>query len=333
VKNIFYAFLLLLKLNAVFAQSSIEYITNGSFEDIDTCLGFTSQPNQDYFLINGCKGWSNPLGQSTSDHYCYSSIWPNIPPYVPGVGYQFPRNGQCMAGISIGAGYTFNHLNYREYIQNKLQHPLLPNKRYRLQFFISDAGYSNCYFSQIGAKFFTQPVFFSNAENLVNIIPDTENEMHNFIYDTMTWKLVQMEYIANGGEEYVIIGCFKDSVNLKYSPNCDTSNINFWNQVGCVSPNNYYFIDDVSITEIVDNVEIPNVFSPNNDGVNDVFFINTNLKEWICIIYNRWGEPIHELRNDNNNWSNNNISEGTYFYLFQDKELNNISKGYLLITK
>jgi len=54
------------------------------------------------------------------------------------------------------------------------------------------------------------------------------------------------------------------------------------------------------IVERQRNVYIPNIFSPNNDGVNDLFFINTdqsvvNIQEFY--IFNRWGEPVFELFN------------------------------------
>ena len=43
---------------------------------------------------------------------------------------------------------------------------------------------------------------------------------------------------------------------------------------------------------------IPKVFSPNDDGVNDVFFISGNLKQIKAIrkfeIFNRWGDLVHQ---------------------------------------
>ena len=35
----------------------------------------------------------------------------------------------------------------------------------------------------------------------------------------------------------------------------------------------------------------PNSFTPNNDGLNDVFKVNASkIKEFEILIYNRWGE-------------------------------------------
>jgi gliding motility-associated-like protein len=76
--------------------------------------------------------------------------------------------------------------------------------------------------------------------------------------------------------------------------------------------------------------EIPNVFTPNNDGINDLFTIKLkNIKHISYHIYNRWGI---ELQNKNENinifnyekytlWDgliNNNLADnGTYFYLIE----------------
>jgi gliding motility-associated-like protein len=46
------------------------------------------------------------------------------------------------------------------------------------------------------------------------------------------------------------------------------------------------------------NVYVPNVFSPNGDGNNDIFMIFSNFKSVAQVntfrIYNRWGEPVYE---------------------------------------
>ena len=73
-----------------------------------------------------------------------------------------------------------------------------------------------------------------------------------------------------------------------------------------------------SITVNVDSgceLEIPNVFTPNNDGHNDAFVINgiRNIKHTLRI-YNRWGQVLLETDNYMNNWRGSDLSDGTYFY-------------------
>ena len=66
----------------------------------------------------------------------------------------------------------------------------------------------------------------------------------------------------------------------------------------------------------------PNVFSPNNDGVNDEFYLTVkNVKTLKLVIYNRWGNPIHEISETSPVWDGKingaNADEGVYFYEYE----------------
>ena len=70
--------------------------------------------------------------------------------------------------------------------------------------------------------------------------------------------------------------------------------------------------------------QLPNAFTPNNDGQNDIFrpypfcFIESvNFK-----VFNRWGQIVFETNDPNLNWDGTNLSgqelaEGTYYYTCQ----------------
>lgn len=69
--------------------------------------------------------------------------------------------------------------------------------------------------------------------------------------------------------------------------------------------------------------DMPNVFTPNNDGSNDVFTINpVNATELEMVILNRWGNVVFESNDVNAGWNGRNMntgsmcSAGTYFYKF-----------------
>jgi gliding motility-associated-like protein len=83
--------------------------------------------------------------------------------------------------------------------------------------------------------------------------------------------------------------------------------------------------------------DIPNVFTPNNDGVNDIFetsFCNKIIK---ASVYNRWGTLVFETVNNNNiGWNGNTRSgeycvEGTYFYIIETNE--KIFKGFIQLLR
>jgi gliding motility-associated-like protein len=78
--------------------------------------------------------------------------------------------------------------------------------------------------------------------------------------------------------------------------------------------------------EIPSSLEIPNVFSPNGDQVNDLFFLKlANLSELHFTIYDRWGQLVYELANgpniawDGRNQYGKNVAEGTYYYTVKAK--------------
>ena len=75
------------------------------------------------------------------------------------------------------------------------------------------------------------------------------------------------------------------------------------------------------------SILIPNVFTPNNDGSNDVFTVSgTNLEEVKGEIFNRWGQKMFEWDNVKGYWDGRTLSgseapDGTYFYIINAKGL------------
>ncbi|MCC6182418.1 MAG: gliding motility-associated C-terminal domain-containing protein [Bacteroidia bacterium] len=79
-------------------------------------------------------------------------------------------------------------------------------------------------------------------------------------------------------------------------------------------------------------LEIPNVFTPNGDNVNDIFTIkSTGVKEIALQIFNRWGEKLYEFSGAKASWDGKvpngaSAPEGTYFFFvkatgFDGKEI------------
>ena len=62
-------------------------------------------------------------------------------------------------------------------------------------------------------------------------------------------------------------------------------------------------------------IVIPNVFTPNGDGVNDLFTIqNLLLYDFRQVtIYNRWGRIVYSSNEYNNDWDGKNVPDGVYF--------------------
>lgn len=113
--------------------------------------------------------------------------------------------------------------------------------------------------------------------------------------------------------------------------------LNVFNQQGC----------DTVYTKTVDvlpvNLFIPNVFTPNGDGINDFFVIsekgsnkpiNSYYESSELLIFNRWGKKVLDSKNYQNNWNGGNLPDGTYFYVLKCKgykDKNVVYKGSVSI--
>ena len=89
-------------------------------------------------------------------------------------------------------------------------------------------------------------------------------------------------------------------------------------------------------------ITIPNVFTPNGDGSNDVFKITgSGLKTLSCTIFDRWGLKMSEFTDLNGSWNGTttsgvSVSSGTYFYIVKYTDATGTettTKGYLNIFK
>jgi gliding motility-associated-like protein/uncharacterized repeat protein (TIGR01451 family) len=92
--------------------------------------------------------------------------------------------------------------------------------------------------------------------------------------------------------------------------------------------------DNKSIAGII----IPNVFTPNGDGLNDTFEI-PGLELYQAnelTIVNRWGGTVYDKKGYTNDWAATGLNEGTYFYLLKVKTAANkweVYKGYITILR
>jgi gliding motility-associated-like protein len=64
---------------------------------------------------------------------------------------------------------------------------------------------------------------------------------------------------------------------------------------------------------------VPNVFTPNGDGVNDKYEI-PNLDRYISnelYVFDRWGTLVFKENNYNNGWDGGRLPDGVYFYILK----------------
>jgi gliding motility-associated-like protein len=274
---------------------------------------------------------------------------------------------------------------------------------------------------------FTTNTFTTATYSFTNTIqPQVQWDTTKYFTDTLNWVKISGKFIANGGEEYLTIGNFKDGTHTKKTG----LNSNFISRQGIGDKGfSFVFIDDVSLYEIptpqlqsnaiticpnadslvlgdttriqthyqwfananaIDTTSfitvksnqtttyvlqstncitttqtivvtysancepevivepiIPNVFTPNNDSIIDVWRFGlgkgNSLKD--LAIFNRWGNLIYQKTNnlsqttvlwDGRTTSGEETPSGVYFYLLQYTDANDEEhkkNGYITLIQ
>ena len=83
--------------------------------------------------------------------------------------------------------------------------------------------------------------------------------------------------------------------------------------------------DPISVTISESKLTFPNAFSPNDDGINDIYKAKEfqSLIEFHAYIFNRWGQKLFEWTDPANGWDGTYhgkpVKEGVYFLLARAK--------------
>lgn len=90
-------------------------------------------------------------------------------------------------------------------------------------------------------------------------------------------------------------------------------------------------------------LNIPNTFSPNSDGINDMFVINGLKPNSSFLVYDRWGKKVFGSTFYKNNWdgkiqnsygepTNELVPDGVYFYTLESPN-GTKNKGYIQVVR
>jgi gliding motility-associated-like protein len=104
-------------------------------------------------------------------------------------------------------------------------------------------------------------------------------------------------------------------------------------RVSVITPSGCRYTEQISITfhDCIDF--IPNVITPNDDGINETFEIQgIKADTWQLIIVNRWGKEVFKSDNYQNDWGKE-APEGVYYYHLRNLSIQKSWKGVISVLK
>lgn len=204
-------------INAQSIYHNINLISNNSFENTDSCTGYSYAIyylNDWRQLNNTATGYLNacaprpdemPFGLSASIPYTHSMN-----------AFQYARTGNAM--IEVGVRYFNKNIQYASYLEAILTHPLLQDSIYCVEL------YSNVpnYMVEIENRFlFNYFTILLSGESIDTSRYDADSPYYEYepslrlyqqlgayLDDTLNWVKLSGEYKALGGEKFFTIGAF-----------------------------------------------------------------------------------------------------------------------------
>ena len=154
----------------------------------------------------------------------------------------------------------------------------------------------------------------------------------------VTWRFTNNDTVYNGHDTLVEISNFYwqfDGYENTFTSSKPRVSFSTEGQGGAMlTVTNDYGCDTTyraSINVLPVKLKIPNIFTPNGDGINDFFEIGygeegrpiNDLNEYFLshklVIFNRWGRTVYESSDYKNDWDGDNLPDGTYFYVLECK--------------
>jgi len=198
-------------------------------------------------IWKGCSSVAYPKGYDFYVYYneCAQQNSGLKPPYL-GHGidedYRYPRTGKAFIEqrfYNFKTGYRWIPVSFF-YIEGKLSLPLISGQWCFVRFFVSQdaiqdkqeyTGESGGCIADIGAYLSVDPTDTLAYTQALPFVPQIRHDTTKLIRDTLNWTEISGVFRANGGEQYITLGCFNNNPRLLY---------------GGLYPA-WYYIDDVAV--------------------------------------------------------------------------------------
>ena len=181
-----------------------------------------------------------------------------------------------------------------------------------------------------------------NCSDTMNfLIIDTNSHNITIFYDSLFYK---------NGDTVTFHQNSIDSSSLNLwtfgdaSTSTDYEPYHIYNDPGtftiCLSAANSFGCHDTTCVEIViqsSEIIVPNIFSPNGDGLNDELFIYGIDNNYELKIFNRWGSVVYKEYPYLNGWNGYNqygkrLPEGQYYFMLQNVAIDVKLNGGIMVV-
>jgi hypothetical protein len=216
MKKTLILFILIAATKLSFAQ--VNLVPNPSFEDTLCC--YPSAPD---FPATEWKALSS------SDYY--RDNYGNAAPVLNNpAGSQMPFDGEGYVGFGV---YPI-----REMLLTKLLQPLEAGKKYCISYYVSKPEKCDYASNGISVYLFADSIaeYSYNTGDFVGKTPTFACD--SVIYDTVNWVKVEGSFIAQGGEQFLVLGNMFTNTQTTW---VNTVSTPYW-------PFSYYWVDMISIT-------------------------------------------------------------------------------------
>lgn len=302
-------------LSSVGQSQQKNLVLNPGFEQYIKCPVSHVQTEPRRFLA---PDWTYPTQGSPDYFHRCSTGDAGVPNNFAGVSE--PHSGDAY----VGAILSGTEDEYREYIQGRLSAPLEKGKKYCVSFWVELASMSRFAVDQVSLKFYDSEQK-SEIKTALGGIPDIVNQPGLFLDNTNEWKRICSVYIARGGEDYFIIGNFRNYENTNYVvTNKNVKNLRDKTYA-------YYYFDDVSVMLLENCKDCPCVNQDLKVFLKDTSYtggknpytgrINKIINDGRISIEIQGGTPPYSIK-----WSNNatgatliNLPAGTYSFKVTDQ--------------
>lgn len=306
-------------------------VPNHSFETYDTCPNYPSQ------LVYALPWYNANTGTADYFNSCFTTGAENVGVPTNFAGYQKAFDGNAYAGLLLFEWNGSIPLSYREYLQVQSTSTLLNGVRYYVSFMVSCSDSSMFATDDLGVYFSNTSLFQNDYLNL-NFVPQISNLEGNLLSDTTNWYCVKGSFLANGGENFMIVGNFKDDSN--------TDTVRIRNSVNYIKGAYYYFDSfclstDSNYCNILNGINpLPNNFNDltvfPNPTINELNISGINCNKGSITITDFFGS-IFYLGNfsDNSQFtiSTSSIASGIYILKIKDEANHNFYNRKIIITK